>query len=297
MTAVAGTPNEARTEDGVRLLLRRFAPRRGSGSGVVLLTHAMMVDGRTLLRLAGHLAAAGLEAWILDFRGHGRSTPPTARRADWTFEAYVERDLPAALDAVARASGCAAGAIDHVGHSLGGLVGLGAGAPFRRQVLLTTCWWRFRSRTSSLQRQLTMASYAAVARLVGYAPIRLLRLGTDDEPRGYVLQLAGWAFGRRWCSPSGLDYEGRLRAVGTPTLSLVGAGDWLCTRADAGETIAPLSGPHGVEEVGRASGLPFDPSHFELVRDRRAAPVWERIARFLCSPKVCFERPDGTLEA
>ena len=35
------------------------------------------------------------------------------------------------------------------------------------------------------------------------APIRALRLGTADEPAGYVAQLAGWARTGRWTSAGG----------------------------------------------------------------------------------------------
>jgi len=276
---------DAVTEDGWRLRLKRFAPPAGaSGVGAVLAAHAMMARGRTLERMAARLAAAGLEVFVLDFRGHGGSAPPTARERDWWFDDYVRYDLPAARAAAAAAAQVREGALGYLGHSLGGLVSLAAGAPFLRQVLITTNLWRFGSGArTSWQRRVVLRAWVGSARLFGYAPARALRLGTDDEPRGYVTQMGQWARSGQWRSRDGaIDYWTRLREVRAPTLSLVAAGDRLCTRRDAAELLEPLgTAEKGLEVVGRRSGLPFDPDHFGIVRDPRAQPVWDRIARFL----------------
>ena len=260
------------TADGWKLALERYAPE-GSGRAAVLLTHAMMASARTLRSLATGLASRGFDVFTLDFRGHGASGPPRARQADWSFDDYVRFDLPAALDAVKRTAQCRE--VAYVGHSLGGLVGLAAGAPFSRQVLVATCVWRFGSDTP-WQRKLVMAGYRRIVRTFGYAPIRALRMGSDDEPRSYVEQLTDCAFSDHWRSRDGAtDYAAGLAAIRTPTLSLVAGRDALCTRRDAHGVFDPLGAPEKeLRVVEHVRG------HFGLLRD---GWVWEEVRRWIAS--------------
>lgn len=280
------------TADGVRLVMRRF-PARGSGHGVVLCTHAMMVNGRYFHGkdggFAAALAAQGLDVFVLDWRGHGESKPPRADGGTWTFDDYVSLDLPAALAAVAEASGAASGEVAVLGHSLGGLVtlaALGTGVVrVRRLVLAATSVW-LPGRHGPWRRRAIMRVYDGVARRLGYAPIRRLRLGSEDEPASYVAQLAGWARTGCWTSGSGVDYLAALAAVDVPVWAVVGAGDNLCRPDDArvllrrlpGEPVAP---PPPLRIVARADGDAFDPDHFTLFTRHEMAPVWDEIAEHL----------------
>ncbi len=236
----------ATTSDGVRLALRRFAPA-GAPRGVVLCTHAMWASSASQVRFAAAAAAAGLDCWLLDFRGHGASVPPSPRRASWTFDDYVERDLPAALATVAARAGIPAGEVAYLGHSLGGLVGLAAfgtaRAPLpRRLVLVSVSCWRH-GRHGSLARRAAVAAFDLSARLVGHAPIRALRLGTDDEPASYVRQLAHWTRSGHWTSLTGEDYVTTMPNITTPTLATVSTHDPLCTEADVRDLTTHLTGP------------------------------------------------------
>jgi predicted alpha/beta hydrolase len=262
---------EVETADGWKLAMSRFPPS-GSGHGAALLTHAMMASARTLAQLAVGLSTRGFDCFTLDFRGHGASAPPRARDADWSFDDYVRFDLPAAVEAVARTAGVPK--IAYVGHSLGGLTGLAAGAPFARQVLLATCVWRFRGKVP-WQRMLSMAAYRKIARTFGYAPIRAFRMGSDDEPRSYVEQLTDCAFGDHWTSRDGsVDYAAQLASIRTPTLSLVAGRDALCTRRDAQEIVDALAGEKELRVVDSIRG------HFGLLRN---GFVWDEIAGWLTS--------------
>ena len=253
--------------------MSRFPPS-GSGRGAVLLTHAMMASARTLAQLAVGLSSRGFDCFTLDFRGHGASAPPRARDTDWSFDDYVRFDLPAAVEGVARAAG--ASKIAYVGHSLGGLTGLAAGAPFARQVLLATCVWRFRGKVP-WPRVASMAAYRAIARMFGYAPIRAFRIGSDDEPRSYVEQLTDCAFGDHWTSRDGsVDYAAQLASIRTPTLSLVAGHDALCTRRDALEIVDALGGEKELHVIEPVRG------HFGLLR---YGFVWDGIAGWISKQK------------
>lgn len=271
---------DAVTADGVRLALTRTPPR-GSGRGAALLTHAMMVDGRYLGRLAAALADADLDVFVLDWRGHGASRPPDPRGGGWSFDDYVGLDLPCALAAVARAAGVDRRAVGLVGHSLGGLValaalGTGTVAVDRVALLATSVWLR-----GPRWRRALMRTYRGVATAVGHAPIRALRLGTADEPARYVAQLAGWCTTGRWAALDGRDYLAAVASVDARVSAWAGAGDWMCTPADARALLDALPAAPPLRVVGRAHGDAVDADHFTLVTRPALAPVWRDLAAAL----------------
>jgi predicted alpha/beta hydrolase len=275
----------ATTEDGVRLALRRFAPPAGQPRrGVALLTHAMMARGAYLARYAGFLAEQGVEAWVLDFRGHGESVPPRAGRTPgWTFDDYVRRDLPAAVAAVTRESHVTPESLVYVGHSLGGLVGLAAfgtnevTAPRRLVLFAVNVWTRPRG-----VRFLAANALILAGKLAGRVPARTLRFGSDDEPREYVDQFALWAR-RGFRARDGLDYRAAMTRLTVPTFALVGDGDWMCRSADTREFLAVLPRAPIVRCVGRARGDAVDPDHFALLTNPRLQNVWQETLDFAIS--------------
>jgi predicted alpha/beta hydrolase len=275
------------TADGVRLALRRFAPV-GVARAAVLCTHAMMVHGRYFHGRDGGFAAAlagqGLDVFVLDWRGHGESKPPEPKGGAWTFDDYVTLDLPAALAAVGVAAGCRPSQVAVLGHSLGGLVtvgALGSGVvKVRRVVLAATSVWLHGAR-GPWRRRATMRVYDGVARTLGYAPIKRLGFGSEDEPASYVAQLAGWARSGRWTSKEGIDYLAGLAHVEAPAWAIVGAGDRLCSPADASVLTRRLPRHVPMRVVSRAAGDALDPDHFTLFTRPELAPVWSEIARAL----------------
>jgi polyhydroxyalkanoate synthase len=81
------------------------------------------VDGPGRTSLARDLCLRGYDVWVLELRGAGDSrrqlrVPPVPYR--WTFEDYVQHDVPAALALVRHLTG--AEKVLWVGHSLGGMV-------------------------------------------------------------------------------------------------------------------------------------------------------------------------------
>ena len=263
------TELEARTADGVTLRIDRVAAR-GEQRGAVVLLHAMMTDGRYFGArrdgsFAAALADAGLDVYVPDFRGHGRSRPPNARDGTWSFDDLVELDLPAIVGAAAAASRCAPTELALLGHSLGGLVtcaALGTGripAP-RLLVLAATSVWL----GETIVRKAIMSVYRRAAHALGYAPIRALRIGTADESRAYVDQLTHWARTGRWLSLRGIDYQAALSAITVPTHSFASAGDWMCRPRDAEAIIGRIRTSEALRIVGVKHGDALDPDHFEL---------------------------------
>lgn len=227
----------------------------------------MMATSSYLEGLAAHLAAAGVEAWTFDFRGHGASVPPHPRDGRWGFADYVERDLPAVWDAVRRAVG---GPVSWIGHSLGGLAalaafGAGIAPPPERLVLVAASPWVRAGRGRLVPRAVT-ALLAGLARPLGYLPVRRLRAGTNDEPATYLDELAGWVRDGRW---PWLDGVARIRA---PTYVVVGDRDAYCRMADARLVADRLGGPVALRIVPGAD-------HFGFFR--RQGALWDDLGAFL----------------
>ncbi|MCX5746964.1 MAG: alpha/beta fold hydrolase [Proteobacteria bacterium] len=261
----------ARTADGVGLAIDRIRAQ-GPARATVVCLHAMMTDGRYFGArrpdgFAAALAARGLDVYVADFRGHGRSDA----LADWSFDDLVELDLPAIVGAVAADAHRAPGDLVILGHSLGGLVttaALGARriASPRALLLASTSVWLHGPR-GPLARRAIMMAYRGAATLLGRAPIRRLGLGSVDEPSTYVRQLTGWARAARWTSLRGHDYGAALANLEVPTFPFASTGDWMCTPADAVRFADRIPTAAKVKEVGKRHGDPMDPDHFALIRD------------------------------
>jgi predicted alpha/beta hydrolase len=261
-----------RTADGVTVRIDRVPPV-GTARGAVVCLHAMMTDGRYFgarrpSSFATALAAAGLDVFVPDFRGHGRSVPPYAGPDDWSFDDLVERDLPAIVVAVAAAAGAQPNELAILGHSLGGLVttaaiGTGQIPSPRVLVLASTSVW-LHGPEGALGRRALMAAYRGVTALFGKAPIRAIGAGHADEAASYVAQLTGWARTARWTSRTGVDYLAALATITTPTHAFVGAGDWMCRPDDARGFARHIRTCAPVRIVGRRQRDRLDPDHFQL---------------------------------
>jgi predicted alpha/beta hydrolase len=230
----------------------------------------MMTDGRYFgARRDGSFAAAlsqsGLDVYVADFRGHGRSVPPHAGEGDWSFDDLVELDLPAIVRLAGEASGIPSDQVAILGHSLGGLVaaaaiGTGKLAPPRVLGLAATSVWL----GETAARRALMAAYRGVTALFGRAPIRALRAGTADESATYVKQLTGWAARGRWTSLRGVDYLVALETITTPTFAFTGATDWMCRPPDAELITMRIRTCERLRVVGKRYGDALDPDHFQL---------------------------------
>jgi predicted alpha/beta hydrolase len=261
----------------------------GQRAGVVVCLHAMMTDSRYFAArrpdgFAATLADAGVDVHVADFRGHGASVPPDPRRDDWSFDDLVELDLPAIVTAVAREAGCRIGDITVLGHSLGGLVAAAGLATARipppaALVLAATGVWLGPVAGLPWRRRAVIAALAGLTRVVGRAPIRALRVGPCDEPRGYVAQLVGWVRSGRWTSLRGVDYLAHLHSIEVPTVSIASAADWMCTPRDAGELAGRITTARPMRVVGRRHGDAIDPGHFELFTRDELRPLWLWLAR------------------
>ncbi len=92
------------TTDGWRIALYRYAARGDRKPFPIVAGHGfagtrLIWDLTPETSLARYLANAGYDFYAVDLRGRGKSWPQTGSRADtqWSFDDFVERDLPAAV--------------------------------------------------------------------------------------------------------------------------------------------------------------------------------------------------------
>ena len=113
------------TDDDATVMLHRYAaegPPVLVVHGISSNHHCWDLAPDRSLGLA--LQAAGLDAWLMDLRGHGDAThDPEGKRqwAGWSIDHYGRHDIPAAIDHIRTVTGRPR--VAYVGHSLGGMVG------------------------------------------------------------------------------------------------------------------------------------------------------------------------------
>lgn len=114
----------ATTPDGrVLTLMRKRSPEILAGAPAVILVHGLGQNRLTWdlghRSLANYLAERKMDVFLLELRGHGLSRSGAAS-CPRSFEDYVERDAPAAIEAVAGLRPDAP--VFWCGHSLGGMI-------------------------------------------------------------------------------------------------------------------------------------------------------------------------------
>jgi pimeloyl-ACP methyl ester carboxylesterase len=269
----------ATTEDGYRIGVTRYRPAESRGHDPVVLlgppsTNRLVLDLMDRCSLAGHLAAQGFDTWLVEWRGRGYSTRPrlfSSVRYDWSFDEYVEKDLPAALDAVARGSG--RDTFHLVGYSFGGMVAyahlgdperarrvrsavtLGAPATFKFQSKYLFSWplrnlrWLRHRFMMRLLAPLFGWRYLPAVRLLhepgsisGEVFRRFMVNATTNFGRNELLQFGDWLEHDTFRSiDHRRDYRESMKSIAVPLLTIAGNKDRLApppSVKDAHELVA-----------------------------------------------------------
>jgi pimeloyl-ACP methyl ester carboxylesterase len=337
LAALAASPFHPRTSadelhfatanDGWRLALHRYRPRgEVTRRFPVILCHGLGAnhfgfDLAPEVSLARRLAALGHDVFALELRGHGDSDAATLRgerRWGFTFDDYLRRDVPAAIDRVRELAG--APAVHWIGHSMGGIllyaylattggVGLASGTAigssldysgspsgFRRTLALRPVG-RFvplvplgglLRLTAALagRRDNAFERFNVVHDNVDGAIVRKLHASTFHSVSTPVLLQLATAF-----EPGGLrSWDGTRRYLEdlhaarptTPVLAISADQDEQCPPGATEATLAALAGSSRLVQHGVAHGHASPYGHFDLLIGKNAAhEVWPTIERFL----------------
>jgi pimeloyl-ACP methyl ester carboxylesterase len=310
---------QARTSDGLQLAIERVVGPDPQAGAVVLL-HGLGANGRMFLAhgasLAEHLARLGFDCYVPELRGAGHSERPAG---GWTLDDYLERDLPALLDAVLQSSGQRQ--VAWVGLSMGGLLMLmycieHRDAPIARLVTVGSALdyrpgrnvYKDLLKLRPLAGPIRVLSFGAIGRalapLAGVGPIlpvERMNFQRSNVERSVSRELMGHGFGpiplalfdslstafsaQGFSRADGriayLPRAGELRA---PTLLLGGSNDPQCPPEAVQATFELLTGVKDKRLMifGKEHGQIDDYGHLDLVVGKRApTEVWPHIASFL----------------
>jgi alpha-beta hydrolase superfamily lysophospholipase len=324
-TSQADEVHFARGRDGWRVALSRYHPQGAARGHPVVLCHGLASNRFSFdldeeVSLARFLSGEGFDVYILELRGHGLSDRPRPGTRDWgfSFDDYLERDVPAALEKVREIS--KREQAHFVGHSMGGILlyahlGVcGQDAGIRSGITLG----------SSLDYSGTGSDFDTLLRALFVAerlpsvPLGTLgvmgaalsgRLENPMERFNYWLPNTDPSLARRLNSvgfhtvsspvlrqlatafePGGLRPWGRgapystlLHKTRVPVLAVAGDRDRQCSPSAARRTLDALGSE--VKELaifGRTGGQPEHYGHFDLLMGLRAREeVFPALARWL----------------
>lgn len=310
--AVPDTADELhwlRSPDGLRIAVWRYRPRGGQAHAEpVLMVHGLGANHRNhafdeRYGLAQELARRGYDCWAVDLRGAGASEVPDR---GWSFDAYVEQDLPVVMDHVLATTGFSK--LHWVGHSMGGMLFYAmAGAAGRGDAIASAVTlgspvrfftsrplerWALRNRRL-LQRIRWLDGRALVRWIVPwlrFLPPRLRELQYNPEHTDgrvlarasvaavtpvsvrLLLHFSDWIVNRRWTSEDQrIDYRAAIATIRVPTMVVAGSNDRLCPpwMVKLAHDLLP-GDDRSFVEAGPAVGFRHGYSHIDLMFGRHA---------------------------
>lgn len=325
------------TRDGWRVALSRYRPAQVTKTHPVVLCHGLAAnrfafDLGESVSLARHLRGLGYDVFSLELRGAGLSDRPSVRHqrpARWTFDDYLQLDLPVALRLVTVA--CGDRAPHFIGHSMGGILlyaHLATGdIPIRSAVTVGSSL-DYSCAASDYHR---LAGFHGISRWVAGLPTgklawvgsfaagrrdnpierfqywpgstspevarRLFAVGFQRVATDVLTQLATAFEPGGLRSQSGQRYGEALSRIRTPVLAIAGDRDRQCPPDAARRTLEQLWGAETrFIEYGPACGHAQHYGHFDLLCGIRAQEeVFPDIAGWLdrhdldAEPEPCAE--------
>ncbi len=301
----------ARTPDNWDIALHHYRGGRADLPAVILCPgyacNRYFLDFDERYSLARFLARRGLDAWVLELRGHGYSEPAEGHHSrGWTFDDLVRFDVPTAVTHVRDRSGRG---LVWIGHSMGGMVmyaALGENPAVHESVagLVTLASpLAFPPVASAMVRGLgelflklplpeVLPQHGALVALwsalgwtsrgieIGMNPAnvdhrvfgRALRQSICNVPRTMLRQLAQWSLTGEFRScDRQTDYRANLSRITTPMFVIAGAADRLASPEMVRFAYDRVSSNRKqYREFGAGRGDSADYGHIDLIFGRNA---------------------------
>ncbi len=249
---------------GGHIALHRLdGPHRGPAT---LLAHGTMSDSTAIADLGHKLQQEGMDCWLLDWGGQGKSAAAQKRQ---NFEAPALLDVPAAIEAVRQHTG--QDKITWVSHSGGGLLPLMylARHPKAQEHIqaLVTMGAQATDAGKTTSHRLRAHVLKVVTQTFGYTPKAILPPGCLSEPTALLAQWSTWNLAGRWLGADGFDYLPALAQIHIPLLCIAGGADDIAP-ATGCRRLFDAIGSHDKTWVlcAKSKGFSKDFHHGSLVR-------------------------------
>ncbi len=306
----------AQTSDGFKLVLFRYLPRKNRQSYPVVLCHGLscnhwIFDLTEKQSLARFLANQGFDCFLVNLRGRdrSRSVPRYRLRFFWSFDDYLNKDLPAIISKVKEITGKEK--LHWIGHSMGGMLayaylGTKEQESFKSVVSLASPA-KFSYPYFILPLRILAVIFLIIMPIVPVwfflipfgiiaSILPLSWLGYDRKLYylGLILcltnvsskvfwQFYDWIVNKTFRSKDKkINYWEKLNQVNVPLLLLVGGSDSLATPRMCKWTAQQWGGEVRLEIISRSTGAQANYDHFSILTGKYIhKDIYDRIAGWL----------------
>lgn len=250
---------------------------------VVFLVHGYFEDSKIFYSSSGkgfapYLAQNGFDVYMCDLMGKGKSQPKVAEGLDQTQHEIITQDLPTFIEEVRRLSGQQQ--IHVGGHSWGGVVVLAYMARTKDSDIKSFISFGSKRRIGvkgwrkKLYIDLAWDWYGdRLVKKYGYLPAAKMKMGNEDEPKGYYYDATKWVREKEWIDPTDqFNYPENFNFDVPPMLFITGSGDKILGHPKDVDRLMKEVNPKTVtyKVIGKETGHLHDYDHINLLTHKDA---------------------------
>lgn len=225
--------------------------------------------------LAPFLCENNSDVFVIDIPGRGDSNPHAKEKLDHSQSQFIKHDFPIILDTIRDKT--MSGLPWHgIGHSWGGVLMTAALIRMEASEFKSHVFFGVKRRISvkSIKKFLYVNVYwnyfgKLLTKIYGYLPAKKWKLGSDDEPTVFALQIMDWVIQEKWIDQEdGFDYLKAFEEnVIPPILSMTGSADKILGNSKDIELLIKELKPLNSKVVilGKQYGFHEDYNHIDIL--------------------------------
>lgn len=228
------------------------------------------------------------DVYILDLRGHGKSTPAVGPKSYFGMHENICEDIPIALDEIiARKNRQPVSVVNHSDGSVlfySALARQGKYSEKIRRIVSIGSKRVICARNLQKLFAIDLVWYRLaplVVRFVGYLPAKKLKIGSENDTRAFTEQRMKWHKGGEWKDPvDGFDYANAFSMQGKPKGLFIAAKNdpYLGNTSDVKKFMAEVNGPDDqFMLVSKDTGFKHDYDHASIITHRDAKEVFDKV--------------------
>lgn len=271
---------------GGEIFLHRLLNPKTNITGLpVIIAHGTLSNSDSVRDLAIYLSDLGFDCWLLEWGGHGHSTP-SSNKQDFEFPAF--NDAPLAIDTVLEKTGHKR--LYWISHSGGGhlpLMYLARNPEQQGKIAgIATLGTQATDAAPDLNYKFRAAYLWLLSMLFNQVSLKALPIKmAEGEPTRLLAQWAKWNLRKQWLGNDGFDYMKGIEQLNLPFFMIAGGND----------DIAPVSGCKRIYdhigsddkawlECSLKKGFSRNFTHGQLVKGRAAREeIYPKIGEWLAA--------------